>query len=419
MPLSPNEPREMSTQPTRGSPMRTMNEPSHPRRSSRGRRASSRAGLLLSGAATIFCAASLSAWFEPASAQQPPQVGPMPTASSPSPPGLTSPDAQAREKAEEPATPAELLIDAAKTKLAQLKSCAANIEENVDMLNQHITLKGQYFMAPQYRVYFRLSLGKLADSAGTTLQVCDGETLWDYQAILESQVYHKFSIKPVMERLNSPDIDPKLRDQFKEGMGFAGPETLLTGLRRLFRFGQEKEEAKIGDRPVYVLRGEWKDRKGLTGPDQRQVNATGMLPPYIPKLVVLHLGKDDGWPYKVELLGQAPTSLYDTRKRGPDGRPIGSRSSIESVAPTKIVLEYTDVKLNPTLDIGQFAFQAPSTAPVDDGTDMIVKQLDSVLAMQAERKKAEEAKKEGPELKQSLEIPPPPGVPATGQPSTP
>src|SRR5262249_50538528 len=160
---------------------------------------------------------------------------------------------------------AELTIDAAKAKLAQLQSCAADVEERVDMLNQHLTFKGRYLKAPQYRVYFRLTLSGLSDTTGTTLQVCDGETLWDYQQILEQQIYHKFSIKPVMERINSPELDARLKEQFKEGMGFAGPETLLTGLRRLFRFDQEKEEAKLGDKPVWILRGTWKDRKGLTG----------------------------------------------------------------------------------------------------------------------------------------------------------
>ena len=39
---------------------------------------------------------------------------------------------------------------------------------------------------------------------------------------------------------------------------------------------------------------------------------------------------------------------------------------------------------------------------------MIVKQLDSAIAMQAERKKAEATKKDGPVLNQSLDVPPPP-----------
>jgi hypothetical protein len=157
-------------------------------------------------------------------------------------------------------------------------------------------------------------------------------------------------------------------------------------------------------------------RQGLTGPDQRQVSATGLLPPYIPMDATLYLGKDDAWPYKLVLVGRKPTTLIDTRKEGVDGRKIGSLSSIERIDPTSITLEYTNVKINPTLDLDAFAFQAPSTASVEDGTEMIIKQLDSAIAMQAERRKAEEAKKEGPVLKQSLDIPSPPGAPSVAPP---
>lgn len=394
-----------------------MIDPSDPRRPGRSRVPSPRAGACLSSAAIVLALGLLAVCLGPASAQQPPLTGGQVTPSSPPMAGLV-PDAQAKEK-EEPPTPAELLIDEAKAKVARLRSCAADLEQRVDMLNQHFILKGRYLKAPQERVYFRLTLAGLADTAGTTLQVCDGETLWDYQEVLEQKVFHKFSIKPVMERLNSPDLDPKMKDQFREFMGFAGPETLLNGLRRMFRFDQEKEEAKLRDKPVWILRGTWKDRKGLTGPDQRQVNLTGMLPPYIPGRAVLCIGKDDGWPYKLELVGQKETILRDTRKIGPDGRPIGSRSSIETVDPTNIVLEYTDIKLNPDLNIDEFVFQAPPNASVDDGTEMLVKQLDRMIAMQAERKKAETTKKEGPILDQPLDIPTPPAAPPAGQPSNP
>ena len=40
------------------------------------------------------------------------------------------------------------------------------------------------------------------------------------------------------------------------------------------------------------------------GPDGRQVQQIGMLPPYIPGDALLYLGKEDGWPYKLILKGQ-------------------------------------------------------------------------------------------------------------------
>jgi hypothetical protein len=311
--------------------------------------------------------------------------------------GVPSPEAAA--KAEEPPTPAERLIDEAAAKIAKLRSVSATLLETVDMLNQQIKIKGTYLKAP--------------DTNGTTLQVCDGETLWDYQAILDApQAYRKFSVKPVMERLNSPELDPKIKEQAMNQMGLAGPESLLVGLRRDFRF-EEKEDATLDGKPVWILHGSWRSRQGLTGPDGRPVQQIGMLPPYIPSNILLYLGKEDGWPYKLSLWGKQPTIVYDTRKKGPDGRYIGSKSSIETVAPTKIVLEYSDVKLNVAIPVNEFVFQAPSSASVEDNTEMWVRGLDQAIRVQADRKKADATKKEGAVLEQEINIPPPPGTPAT------
>lgn len=399
----------------RGSSSPKMIETTNVRRVPRNRVSSTRAGVCFASAATLLGLALVSGGLGRASAQQAPQV-PAQSAPGLSPtsmaPGTPAADATPKE---EPPTPAEVVIDEAKAKLSKLQSCSADLEETVNMLNQHFTIKGKYLKGPQYRMYFRLTLAGLSETTGTTLEVCDGETLWRYQSILEQQVYSKFSIKPVMERINSPDFDPARRELAKEGLGFAGPETLLIGLRHLFRFDQDKEEAKLGDKPVWILRGKWKSRQGLTDRAARQVPAIGLLPPYIPGLVVLYLGKEDGWPYRVELRGQKPTKLYDTRKEGPDGRKIGSLNSIQSVEPTDITLLYTDVKLNPTLNIDEFVFQAPNASVVEDGTEMLVKRLDQELAVQAEQKKADGTKKEAPVIDQPLEIPTPPGLPQGAQ----
>jgi outer membrane lipoprotein-sorting protein len=325
--------------------------------------------------------------------------------------GVPSPEAVA--KAEEPPTPAERLIDEAAAKIAKLRSVSATLLETVDMLNQQIKIKGTYLKAPENRIYLLVAVSGPPDTNGTTLQVCDGETLWDYQAILDApQAYRKFSVKPVMERLNSPELDPKIKEQAMNQMGLAGPESLLVGLRRDFRF-EEKEDATLDGKPVWILHGSWRSRQGLTGPDGRPVQQIGMLPPYIPSNILLYLGKEDGWPYKLSLWGKQPTIVYDTRKKGPDGRYIGSKSSIETVAPTKIVLEYSDVKLNVAIPVNEFVFQAPSSASVEDNTEMWVRGLDQAIRVQADRKKADATKKEGAVLEQEINIPPPPGTPAT------
>jgi hypothetical protein len=363
-------------------------------------------------AAMALAAAILLGWVSITRAQvpapQPPAGGANALQAPPNLPGMVP---KPETAAEEPPTAAERVIDEAIEKIRKLQSIAADIEESVDVLKQTFKITGRYRKAQNHRVYLLLTVSGLTDSSGTALQVCDGETLWDFQQILDNQLYQKKSVKPIMERLSSPELDPKFRDEIMTKLGFAGPETLLIGLRKTIKFDQ-KEEGTLDGKKVWLLRGTWKNRQGLVGPDARPVAAVGLLPPYIPCDATLYLGKDDSWPYQLIVVGRKPSAAFDTRRIGPDGHRIGSKSSIEEVVPSRIQLVYSNVKLNPTIRPSEFAFQPPPSASVDDATDLIVRGLDQAILAQADRKKNEAAKKETPPvIEQPLDIPPPPGSP--------
>lgn len=342
----------------------------------------------------------------PAAAGSPPQAKAVSPADGPAKPG---------EKPEEAPTQAEIDIDVAIKKVAALNSVSAELVEEVNMLNQKFSIKGSYRKGPNNLVYLRLTVAGLADSSATSLQVCDGETLWDYQVVLDNSLYRKLSIKPVLERLNSPEMNAKQRDVALTQIGISGPETLLLGLRRTLKFDL-KEEGELDGMKVWKFRGTWRSRQGLVGVDGRQVAPGGFLPPYIPMDATLYLGRDNGWPYKLVMVGRTPSVLFETRRIGPDGRPIGAKSSIEKITPSEITLIYKDVKLNPKLRLEEFAFQAPPTANVDDGTEGLVKILDQAIQMEVQKKKNESAKKEGPVLDQPIDIPSPPDPTAPPRP---
>jgi outer membrane lipoprotein-sorting protein len=358
------------------------------------------------------CMISTSPAQAPAAPSGQPSAAATPSPGQPASSGTTA--AAAADKPDEPPTDAEKEIDAAIKKIAKLESVAADLLQEINMLNQKYSIKGRYLKAPNTHVYLKLTVSGLTDTTATSLQVCDGETLWDYQVVLDSQNYRKLSIKPILERLNSPELGEKIRDQALTSMGLAGPETLLVGLRKTIRFAQ-KEEDELDGKKVWRLRGTWRTRQGLVSPDGRPVAAAGFLPPYIPMDGTLYLGKEDGWPYKLVLVGRKPSTLFETRRIGPDGRPIGSKSSIEKITPSEIRLTYSDVKLNAKIRLDEFAFQAPPAAVVDDSTEAIVKGLDQAISMETQRKKSEAAKKEGPMLDQSIEIPSPPDLNAPRQ----
>jgi outer membrane lipoprotein-sorting protein len=350
-----------------------------------------------------------------ATAQDPgrqPQVNPGPGPAPAAAAATSSVPGKPAEPPQEPPTEAERLIDEAIKKLAAVKSVTADLVQNVEMLKQRFDIKGRFLKAPTSRIYLKLTISGLPDASGTLLQVCDGDTLWDYQQILDSQAYRKLRIKPIFERLNSPDIDPKTRDMVMTQMGFAGPETLLLGLRKSIKFDQ-KEEGELDKQPVWILRGTWRNRNGLVGPDQRPLPPTGPLPAFVPSIATLYLSKESGWPYKIVLVGKVPTMLLDTRRIGPDGRPVGRLGSIERVEPSRITYAYLNVQINPTPPIRpeEFAFQAPPNAQVDDSTEAIIKGLDQAIQMQAMQKRAEAARQDGPVLDQAIDIPKPPSEP--------
>ena len=141
-------------------------------------------------AASLFLTAAL-AWTTRAPAQAPqPAAAQVPTAAAPPPAAGTAPAAAAGKPAEppqEPPTEAERLIDLAIKKIAALKSVSADLVQNIVMLKQKFDIKGRYLKAPTSRTYLKLTVSGLPDSDGTMLQVCDGETLWEYQEILEAK----------------------------------------------------------------------------------------------------------------------------------------------------------------------------------------------------------------------------------------
>jgi hypothetical protein len=234
-------------------------------------------------------------------------------------------------------------------------------------------------------------------------QVCDGTTLWDYQQILDSRFYRKITLGPVLEKLKAPELDAVAREQVLARLGIAGPDVLLNGLRRTIHFDQQ-DEATEGGRPVWILRGTWQDRQGVLGPNQQPLREDAPLPAYIPSQVTLTIGKEDGWPYKVRLAGRQPTILFDTRRTGPDGRPIGTLSSIQKIEPSKLELTYAIVSLDPAFQPDDFAFPVPAGAHVEDGTEAEVSLLTQIIEQKIAAKKAETARSE-PLLEQSIDLP--------------
>lgn len=331
------------------------------------------------------------------------------------PPIKTTADA----KPAEPPTEAELLLDAAIVKVRDLENVEAELSQNVSMLGQNFQVAGSYVKGPGYKIRMELNLKNLGDADGTLLQVCDGKVLWDYQRIAQSQNYRRLAIDKVIDRIKGPEFSPEIRDQIIASFGFTGPDALLAGLRKAVVFDQ-KEEDTLDGRKVWILRGFWKDRAALVSPGQP--TPTGALPPYIPSVIALTIGQEDGWPYKLEMKGRL--------RVGPS---LGGAAEKKAAAPatrpdqvSSLTLTYSNVKLNAQLDPSRFAFTAPDprivpNVVVVDQTDEWLARLNEAAAQLAEkaRREGNASGKSDEPVTPSIAIPKAPGTPDAKAPSSP
>jgi len=325
-------------------------------------------------------------------------------------PGSPPPPPPSVDQAEptEP-TEAEVAIDEAIEKVKALKGVSADVTQTVKMLGQQFRLEGKYIKAEPNRVHMSLTLSGLGDATGTMLQVCDGKTLWDYSKILDAQSCQKLEITGILQALADPECDETLRESIITRLNLAGPETLLTGLRKTVEFNA-KSSTNLEGKSVWELAGTWKDREALTGTGQEKFPPTAPLPPYVPSIVYVWIDQETGWPYKVKMSGRAYSILELSKKiqaTGPDGRPVGRAVSLSNDAPSEIVLNYRNVQLNPTFEkTDPFTFQPPKDLRVDDATEKTMAELTATLNELAARKKAEAATKgSSTDLPGTLDVP--------------
>ena len=336
--------------------------------------------------------------------------------------------APAPSSAADSATLANNVLLEAVVKLRLRTRIAAKIEQTVDMLNQKFQLTGSYYKDTGHRVRLQLNLDGAKDSESTMLQVCDGKTLYEYQQVVGMKNYTKRDITPILQKLEESGLDDDFKALILNNLGFGGPEALLIGFQSTIGFNQfaDKTPEGVPDAvPSYVLGGTWKKRDGLFGPNDRPLPPTAPLPPYVPSNVQIFIAKDTLWPYRIEMIGKAPTDMLNEVQEydKATGRPIGARRAPPKVEPSRITLLYTLLPESEIKPDEQFVFTIPrgGTQPID-GTDQFLSQLDQMIQIQQNEKRAREAAGEEAETMikaPPLDLPSPTPAPIGGAPTNP
>jgi hypothetical protein len=182
--------------------------------------------------------------------------------------------------------------------------------------------------------------------------VCDGTHLW----IVEELEGNRTLAVVDMARLHRAQPRSQV-PQPQPLVAIAGVPKLLAGLQDNFRFTRVVE-SRLDDLSVWSIEGRWEPgRLAQLLPDQRERISSGAdvdlspLAPNLPHRVMLHVGSDDLFPYRLE---------YWRSERAVDDAPSGGREMLMAV------MEFYEVQLGGSLDPALFMFRAEkNAAPID------------------------------------------------------
>jgi len=234
--------------------------------------------------------------------------------------------------------------------LSRRQSIVAKVRHRAELYGRDVIGDGKYAQGPASSRLVRYELGlHVGDRNVHLLEINDGRHLWRRL---------QFKAEPDVERI---DIDRVLAASQKHRMhvgadasmllALGGVGKLLTMLDRDFDFAEMLPVGSLDSLPVYGLVGRWRPdalaRSGLTSVSE--------LRPHVPDMVVVYLGADDLFPYRIEY------------RRRTDG--AGEGGSPENRLLLR--LEFYEVEFDRPIDEALFRFAAEHVAFIDI-TDRII-----------------------------------------------
>ena len=255
--------------------------------------------------------------------------------------------------------PADLVRRSAEW-LARRRSIVAKVRHRARLFDREIIGSGEFAQGPVSSRLLRYDLRmQIGDRVVGRLQVSDGTHLW---------IVNHFKNEPDIERV---DVDRVVAATGQGGGPAYAPDPALGGLSHLlaklradFDF-HSVFRSQLGDVPTYGLEGRWRaEALAKLLPAQAAAAATGAsfdlskLPAHVPDRVVLYLGVDDLFPYRVE---------YHRDAAAADEVPAETRAMSATARPL-LVLEFFEVRFDGPLEETLFLF-SPGTRKFLDVTE--------------------------------------------------
>ena len=261
-----------------------------------------------------------------------------------------------------------MLLASAVTQLDKQPSISARVRQQVQLLGHQIVGAGSYEQTgPPEQRRFRLELKvPVGDGTGSFERIQTGKELWISEDMPDRSSLTQIDVARVREAL------AYARGHWQRGgptppiaMPLDGLPKLVANLNDAVAFTSVRQ-GNLDQLAVWQLEGTWKPAVlAQWASDQRDKILAGeavnwnALPAQLPDRVVLTLGHDDLFPYRIEYFRQPPPSK---------DYPSGSASTLLAT------LEFFEVRFGGTIPHQRFVYQ-PGNRPFTVGTDDYLKQL--------------------------------------------
>ena len=246
------------------------------------------------------------------------------------------------------------LLEKAIFTLESYHSIAANLQHETHLMGECWQGKGVYLeqrsgLNPLVRLELEFPT---TPQASRLVQVCDGRRFWTMRRLLDEVSVSRVDLDRLAEAAKTAAHQQRLETL----MGLGGLPRLLRSIKAHFDFAKP-ESTRFQQWETWALRGPWKPAKlAKLLPDQKEAIEQGRpvdldkLPRHLPDHVVLFLGKDDLFPYRIDY------------GRGSKDPPLAS-------------LQMSRVRINVALAPSEFTFQPPCNVEVEDHTDRVLPEL--------------------------------------------
>ncbi|MGO8688052.1 MAG: LolA family protein [Thermoguttaceae bacterium] len=251
----------------------------------------------------------------------------------------------------------QAVLEAAVRSLESRRSVSAKIHQQIQLFDKQLVGRGDYLElrggpVPLIRLEMQVQIG---DQVSSLLQVCDGQTLWSYTKLADKETLTRLdavrATAALQQAAQRPDRNPAA---VLPGLG--GLSKSLRALDANFRF-TTAERRQFRQAAVWRLQGGWQPAQlARLLPKQAAAIAQGKpadfrrLPQYLPDRVVLILGQEDLFPYRIEYRRTVD------KKDGP---------SADDEGRLLVSIDLDDVRLNFPIDRTRFFYNPGSGEPAD------------------------------------------------------